>query len=250
MSQEAPELHDLTLSSEIHNQRTGFRTHPVRPSWHILITEKTPGEALFLEEGLRRHGHTVHVAETGAAALNYGTADLMLLDLDLPDMDGVDLCRDIRATSETPLLIVTARDSEVDRVLGLQAGADDYLSKPYSFRELLARMEAVMRRAAPPAPVAESLTLGGLTIEAATRTVKVCGADVPVTRKEFDLLHLLATKPGLIISRRQILRQVWDDPGNSRSRTLDTHINSLRSKLGSSQWITTVRGVGFRLGCS
>lgn len=222
-----------------------------RPNWHVLVVEKEKREAASLQDSLRRYGHTSQVVHTGSAALTgHYNADIVLLDLDLPDMDGVEVCQDIRSVCNTPVVVVTARDSELDRVLGLQAGADDYLAKPYGFRELLARMEAVMRRAVPAPHDKGVLDLGVLSIHPATRTVKLCGYDIPVTRKEFDLLLLLAKQPGEVVPRRQILRHVWNDPGMGRSRTLDTHINSLRNKLGSPLWITTVRGVGFRLGCT
>ncbi|MFD7923241.1 response regulator transcription factor [Streptomyces sp. NPDC059740] len=219
-----------------------------RETWHVLIVENDPRPSDSLPVGLRRHGHTTKVVSTGAAALReYHRADMVLIDLELPDVDGLEVCECIRSACDMPVLAVTSRDSELDRVLGLQAGADDYLVKPYAFRELLARMEAVMRRFRHHIAVPETVTHGALTVDAATRSVKVGGRPVPVTRKEFDLLSLLASRPGMIFSRRQILQQVWGDVDVSRSRTIDTHVNSLRKKLGTADWIVTVRGVGFRL---
>lgn len=200
-----------------------------------------------LARGLQRHGHEVHRVETGNdALLAYEDADLVLLDLELPDLDGLEVCRGIRAACDIPVIAVTARGTELDRVLGLQAGADDYVVKPYGFRELMARMEAVMRRARPHRTPAQVLSHGPLRIDASSREVSVAGRRVEVTRKEFDLLCLLAAHPDTVIPRKQIMRQVWG--GSWSRRTVDTHVSSLRNKLGCSDWIITVRGVGFRLG--
>lgn len=174
--------------------------------------------------------------------------DVVLLDLELPDVDGLEVCRSIRAVCDTPVLAVTSRDSELDRVLGFQAGADDYVIKPYGAPELLARMSAVMRRARPGRPAGSHTQMGPLTIEQDTRSVLLHGRPVPVTLKEFELLLLLASRPGTVVPRRQILQQVWQDTDVQRSRTIDTHVSSLRRKLGSGSWIITVRGVGFKLG--
>lgn len=216
---------------------------------NILVIESETASAGALIHSLMRQGHSAEHANTGSEALRvHHRADLVLLDLDLPDLDGLEVCRGIRATSDTPIITVTARGSELDRVLGLQAGSDDYLVKPYGFRELLARMEAVMRRSAPRADTPQTLTHGPLHIDATTRAVTLHGAPVELTRKEFDLLHLLAAHPGSIVSRRQLMAQIWGDTWPQRGRTVDTHVSSLRGKLGSSSWIITTRGVGFRLG--
>lgn len=215
----------------------------------VLVVESEKQAADTLVEGLRRHGHRAQSVTTGVKALQaHHSADLVLLDLDLPDLDGLEVCRGIRATSETPIIAVTARGTELDRVLGLQAGSDDYVVKPYGFRELLARIEAVMRRVRSRQPAARVITYGSLRIDADTRETRVDGRRVELTRKEFDLLHLLASQPGAVFSRRQLLTQVWDDAWSRQGRTLDTHVSSLRGKLGSSSWIVTIRGVGFRLG--
>ncbi|CAL9620538.1 Transcriptional regulatory protein BaeR [Streptomyces sp. enrichment culture] len=215
----------------------------------ILVVENEPAAAAALVQGLLRQGHHAEHVDTGGAALNaHHDADLVLLDLDLPDLDGLEVCRGIRAVSDTPVITVTARGNELDRVLGLQAGSDDYLVKPYGFRELLARMDAVMRRSRPRAEPARTLSRGPLHIDAATREVTLNGEAVELTRKEFDLLHLLAVHPGAVVSRRQLMAQIWEDTWSQRGRTIDTHVSSLRGKLGSSSWIITVRGVGFRLG--
>ncbi|MBF6045321.1 response regulator [Streptomyces sp. NRRL B-1677] len=218
----------------------------------VLVVESDSRAAETLIQGLRRHGYDTSVAGTGSKALEtYGDADLVLLDLELPDLDGLEICRAVRAASDIPVIAVTARASELDRVLGLQAGADDYVVKPYGFRELMARMEAVMRRARPRGrdrSVAQVITAGPLTIDAGTREIRLGGRRVEVTRKEFDLLRLLASQPEKVISRKELMTQVWDDNWSRPGRTIDTHVSSLRGKLGSAGWIITVRGVGFRFG--
>jgi DNA-binding response OmpR family regulator len=215
----------------------------------VLVVEgdARAGDALF--KGLVRQGYDAHTVASGAEALRaHFEADMVLLDLDLPDLDGLEVCRRIRAVSDTPVIAVTARDSEFDRVLGLQAGSDDYIVKPYGFRELLARIEAVMRRARPqPAPV-RTIDHGPLHIDPAARRATLAGEPLDLTRKEFDLLLLLASRVDSVVSRRQIMAQVWEDTWSPHGRTVDTHVSTLRSKLGSYDWIVTVRGVGFRLG--
>jgi DNA-binding response OmpR family regulator len=216
-------------------------------SWRVLVVENNSHDLEVLAGGLRRHGHQVEGVGTGSAALEaYQVSDIVLLDLDLPDLDGLEVCQSIRSLSDVPLIAVTAWGTELDRVLGLQAGADDYLVKPYGFRELMARMDAVMRRARPQVHTAPVVQSGPLRIDAASREVRLHGRLVEVTRKEFDLLHLLASHPGAVISRKRIMQQVWG--GSWSRRTVDTHVSSLRGKLGSSDWVITVRGVGFRLG--
>ncbi|MGK5544544.1 response regulator transcription factor [Streptomyces sp. URMC 127] len=216
----------------------------------VLVVESDARAAETLVQGLRRHGYDTAVAGTGSKALEvYGDADLVLLDLELPDLDGLEICRAVRAASDVPVIAVTARASELDRVLGLQAGADDYVVKPYGFRELMARMEAVMRRARPGRDRSASvITAGPLTIDAGTREIRLGGRRIEVTRKEFDLLHLLASQPKKVVSRKELMTQVWDDTCSRPGRTIDTHVSGLRGKLGSADWIITVRGVGFRFG--
>lgn len=216
-------------------------------SWRILVVEQDSDDAESLTRGLRLQGHRVDRVATGKAAIQVcGAVDLVLLDLELPDIDGLDVCRGIRKNSDVPIIDVTSRGTELDRVLGLQAGADDYLVKPYGFLELMARMEAVMRRAKPGSSSRRVVSRGPLRIDANLRRISLDGRRIRVTRKEFDLLYLLATDPGTVVPRRRLMQQVWGDYWSSR--TVDTHVSSLRKKLGAPGWIITVRGVGFQLG--
>ncbi|ACU72444.1 two component transcriptional regulator, winged helix family [Catenulispora acidiphila DSM 44928] len=221
----------------------------VRPALRILVAEPDPDSAEQLLRKLRRQGHRAEVVHTGDKALiEFPSADLVLLDLELPDVDGLEICRGIRAVSDVAIITVSERAEEIDCVLGLQAGSDDYLVKPYGFRELMARIDAVMRRIRPGAVRDRVIAHGRLLIDAGCREVRIGGQVVGVTRKEFDLLLLLASQPGTVISRQQIMSQIWQDVWSESTRTIDTHVSSLRSKLGSGSWIVTVRGVGFQLG--
>ncbi|WP_406864109.1 response regulator transcription factor [Streptomyces sp. HUAS MG47] len=230
----------------IRSDLTGSHRPPA--AWRVLVVESDTEDAENLERGLRRHCHDVERAASGAAALSaFEGVDIVLLDLELPDIDGLEVCRRMRAAGSGPVIAVTARGTELDRVLGLRAGADDYLVKPYGFRELLARMDAVMRRVRAHSPAAAPfISHGALSIDTAARRVSVDGRWIDVTRKEFDLLHLLASHPDTVVPRKRIMQQVWGDAWSRR--TIDTHVSSLRTKLGASDWIITVRGVGFQLG--
>ena len=215
-----------------------------------LVVEDDDSIGEPLELGLVREGFAVTRARTVAEALDAGEVDIVLLDLGLPDGDGLDLCRQLRARSAVPIIVVTARGEEVDRVVGLELGADDYVVKPFGFRELLARMRAVLRRAAPGAPeepVAVSAEQGRIALDRRTRRVTVDGAEVVLTRKEHDLLALLAEDPGAVHTREEILTRVWDANWYGPTKTLDVHVASLRKKLGIPEAVETVRGVGFRL---
>ncbi|WP_055551405.1 response regulator transcription factor [Streptomyces sp. NBRC 110028] len=244
-----------------------------------LLIEDDETIAEPLVEGLRRYGLTASHVSTGTAGLEGPYGDIVLLDLGLPDMDGIDVCRGIRQVSDVPIIMLTARGEEADRVLGLELGADDYLAKPFSMRELIARIRAVTRRtqrtepaptarrgagtavapppvlepepapAPAPAPV-QHQTLEGqepLIVDRRTRQVWVGGAPVALTPKEFELLALLTEDPGAVYSRQQILDRVWDPHFHGPTKTLDVHVATLRRKLGDPAWIQTLRGVGFRL---
>ncbi len=201
-----------------------------------------------LAKGLERAGFVVRQERTGGGALEAPEPDVVLLDLGLPDLDGYEVCRRLRARSDVPIIVVTARSDEVDRVIGLELGADDYIVKPFGFRELTARIRAVTRRRTPQGEGSLSVVqVGALTIDRRTRRVMLDGDEVPLTPKEFDLLALLAEDPGAVFTRQRILEEVWDPHWYGPTKTLDVHVASLRRKLGDSGWIETVRGVGFRL---
>jgi DNA-binding response OmpR family regulator len=219
-----------------------------------MVVEDDDSIAEPLEEGLRREGFTVHRVATAAAALEAEPGDLVLLDLGLPDGDGLDVCRALRRRSDIPIIVITARGEEVDRVVGLELGADDYVVKPFGFRELVARMRAVLRRVPAsaddrptPAVGADRAADGRVQLDRRTRTVTVDGAVVVLTRKEYDLLALLSEDPGLVRTREEILERVWDPNWYGPTKTLDVHVASLRKKLGVPEAIETIRGVGFRV---
>ena len=212
------------------------------------MVEDDDSIAVPLCAGLEREGYAVTRVVTGEAALAAKPVDLVLLDLGLPDMDGYEVCRRLRGESSVPVIVVTARADETDRVIGLELGADDYIVKPFGFRELLARIRAVSRRTQQPTLVEPAQTVGSLEIDRRTRRVHLRGAEVALSPKEFDLLALLAEDPGAVVRREEILDQVWDPHWYGPTKTLDVHVASLRKKLGDIRWIETVRGVGYRLG--
>ncbi|MGV9452776.1 response regulator transcription factor [Streptomyces sp. NPDC003635] len=230
----------------------------------VLLIEDDETIAEPLREGLGHFGLTVDHVATGTEGLRGPYGDVVLLDLGLPDMDGIDVCRGIRQVSDVPIVILSARGEEADRVLGLELGADDYLAKPFSVRELVARVRAVTRRTLrTPAPEAAAPVLtasvpdepapgppyepGPLVVDRRTRQVWVGDVPVPLTPKEFELLALLTEDPGAVYSRQQILDRVWDPHYEGPTKTLDVHVAALRRKLGHPAWIQTLRGVGFRL---
>jgi DNA-binding response OmpR family regulator len=213
----------------------------------VLLVEDDDAIAEPMLEGLSREGFAVRRVGTGREALSSPQPDLVILDLGLPDMDGFAVCQQLRARSTVPILVVTARGSEGDKVLGLDLGADDYLVKPFGFRELVARIRAVMRRVEE--PVEEGVQeLGSLVIDRRARKVFVDGDQVSLSPKEYDLLALLAEDPGAVVSRQTILEEVWDPHWYGPTKTVDVHVASLRRKLGRPEWIETVRRVGLRLG--
>jgi two-component system, OmpR family, response regulator RegX3 len=220
----------------------------------VLLVEDDDAIAARLAEGLDRYGFTVSVVSTGAAALTAGPVDVVLLDLGLPDVDGLDVCRRLRAASAVPIIIITARGDEVDTVAGLEVGADDYVSKPFGVREIVARVRAVLRRgvAAPvtgPGPE-QRVELGRVVVDRSARRVFRDGTEVALTPKEFDLLALMAELPGTVFTREQLIEAVWDEHWFGSTRTLDVHVGALRRKIGDALVLDTVRGIGFRLGVS
>ena len=213
----------------------------------VLLVEDDDAIAEPLMEGLTREGFTVERVATGQHALAEHDPDLVILDLGLPDMDGYAVCQQLRARSAVPILVVTARGDEADKVLGLELGADDYLVKPFGFRELVARIRAVMRRV-PDAPVESVQEMGPLQLDRRSRKVFVDGEEVVLSPKEYELLGLLAEDPGAVVNRQTILEEVWDPHWYGPTKTVDVHVASLRKKLGHPEWIETVRKVGLRLG--
>ena len=216
----------------------------------VLVVEDDESIAEPLVEGLEREGFTVTRAASGAAALAAGEADLVLLDLGLPDLDGREVCRRLRARTGVPIIVVTARSDELDRVLLLEMGAYDYVVKPFGFRELVARIRAVQRRTGSGPGRGEPIQqeLGPLLIDRAARRVWLAGEELDLTPKEFDLLAYLAAEPSRVRTREDIIASVWDEHWWGPTKTLDVHVASLRRKLGGAHaWITTLRGVGYRL---
>ena len=221
----------------------------------ILLVEDDRSIADSLVEGLTAERYTVQHVATGAAALAASDYDIVLLDLGLPDIDGRDVFRQLRSRGAIPIIMLTARAEEFDRVLGLELGADDYVTKPFSFRELVARIRAVSRRtleaigdaSTTAANSIEVQTIESLTIDRRTRRVQVNDGEIALTAKEFDLLAYLALDTGAVRTRTEILENVWDAHWYGPTKTVDAHVASLRKKLGHHDWIQAVRGVGFRL---
>ena len=218
---------------------------------HVLLVEDDRSIADSVVASLGSAGFEVAHVMSGAAAvdaLGLATPDVVLLDLGLPDMDGLDVARSIREKSTVPVIIVSARGDELDRVLGLELGADDYVVKPFSQRELIARIRAVTRRGLGDGQDGGtgSAGTGRLVIDERTRSATVDGVEVVLTAKEFDLLSYLAAEPGIVFRRNDILEHVWDTNWYGTTKTLDAHVASLRKKLGHPDWIQAVRGVGFK----
>jgi DNA-binding response OmpR family regulator len=212
-----------------------------------LVVEDEDAIADPLVAGLRREGYDVSRVATGDGALQASPADLVLLDLRLPDIDGLDVCRQLRERSRTPIIVLTARGEEADRVVGLELGADDYVVKPYGLRELIARIRAVTRRAASVGADVGPLRAGTLEVDERSRRATLGARELELTPKEFELLAALARDPGAAVSRQRLLAEVWQTSWYGSSKTIDVHVAALRKKLGDPGWIETVRGVGFRL---
>lgn len=223
----------------------------------ILVVDDEPSITEFVSYNLRKEGWQVDVAEDGDTALELAAAnqfDLVVLDVMLPGMDGYEVCRRLRATSRVPVLFLSARDTELDKVVGLEIGADDYLSKPFGVRELIARVKALLRRAEPgsrePSVAGGQVTSGGVTVDEAAHTARTDQGDIDLTPREFELLACLMRHAGKVLSREQLLREAWGWEYLVETKTVDTHIKRLRDKLESAgadpALVETVRGYGYR----
>ncbi len=222
----------------------------------ILLVDDEEAVQKLLTYPLERDGYRVVSARDGDEALRrFGEqpVDLVVLDLMLPQLDGLEVCKRLRATSHVPIIILTARDDEVDKVLGLELGADDYITKPFSIREFRSRVKAALRRASAPkheAVGSETISIDGLLVDPGRRTVELNGGAVELTYVEFELLSTLASRPGRVYSRRALLEALWGDADYRDPRTIDVHVRHLREKLEATpsepEFILTVRGVGYR----
>ena len=215
----------------------------------ILVVDDEPNIAELIELYLSRESYQVVTADSGEAALRAAAEHrprLVVLDIGLPDIDGLEVCRRLRQTSTIPVIFLTARDSEVDRVVGLELGADDYVTKPFSPPELVARVKAVLRRT-DPAATTDIIQVADATIDLGRREVRVRGEVIAFTTREFELLQFLAEHPGLALSRQQILDGVWGYDWFGDERTVDVHLAQIRKKLDGAVRIDTVRGIGYRL---
>jgi DNA-binding response OmpR family regulator len=217
----------------------------------IVLVEDDPNIADLVDMYLRQDGYRVYQAtdgQTGLDLVKTRAARLVILDVGLPGpLDGLDVCRQLRQTSDIPIIMLTARDDEVDRVLGLELGADDYVTKPFSPRELVARVKAILRRADTPARPPAVLSAGAVQVDLGRREARVDGEVVPLAAREFELLAYLAENRGLALSRRQLLNGVWGVDWVGDERTVDVHVRQLRKKLGDALPLVTVWGVGYRL---
>ncbi len=220
----------------------------------VLLVEDESSIADPFAQALTRNGFATVIARTAAAAVELAQAeapDVILLDLTLPDGDGLDVCRELRRQSDVPIIMLTARGTVTDRVLGLELGADDYVVKPFATGEVISRIRAVLRRTRPPATVVAPRTVGDLRLDGGARRAWLGPDELKLTRKEFDLLARLAAEPGQVVTRETLMSEVWDENWFGSTKTLDVHIAALRRKLGDSpltpRYVETVRGVGFRM---
>ena len=213
----------------------------------VLLVEDDIRVGGALETAMRRRGYDLIRVGTAAGALAAPPVDLVLLDLSLPDGDGIEVCRELRRRGDVAIIAVTARAQERDRIQGLRTGADDYVVKPFGMAELQARIDAVMRRAARSAPHRGRVEVDGLTIDLDAHRVTVEGAEISLTRKEYDLLVALARRPGTVVTRDELLADVWQTTWAGNPHTVEVHVAALRAKLGDPALVQTVRGVGYRL---
>jgi len=218
----------------------------------ILVVEDESSIASFVSLYLRNAGYTVRTAATGSEALSDAAANspaLVVLDLMLPDIDGIEVCKRLRQSSDVPILMLTARDEDVDKIIGLEVGADDYLTKPFNPRELVARIKSILRRSSPERRElqTEVITHGDLRVDAGRRETTVNGEEVQLAPKEFDLLWELLDHRGLVLTRDQLLERVWGYTFAGDTRTVDVHVRQLRRKLGDSCPVATVWGVGYKV---
>ena len=219
----------------------------------ILIIEDERPIAELLKYSLEREGYQVRMAHTGAdglAAIAAKTPDLILLDLMLPDMDGLSICRQVTEQRRAPIIIVSAKNDQVDKIIGLEYGADDYITKPFDIREVLLRIQSVLRRggaASPQTGPSDVLSLGDLTLTRSKHEVQKGGVRIELTPKEFDLLAILLENKGKVLSRAELLEKVWEFASIGDTRTVDIHIQRLRRKLGTDKLIETVFGVGYKI---
>jgi two-component system alkaline phosphatase synthesis response regulator PhoP len=225
---------------------------PIQKPQPVLVVEDEASIASFVSLYLKNAGYDVQVAPTGEDALSKAEAQqpaLIVLDLMLPDIDGIEVCRRIRRLSDVPILMLTARDEDVDKIIGLEVGADDYLTKPFNPRELVARVKSILRRATPDRREIADTTIrhGDLCVDAGRREVKVGDEDIKLAPKEFDLLWELLDHRGLVLTRDQLLERVWGYTFAGDTRTVDVHVRQLRRKLGDASPIVTVWGVGYKV---
>src|SRR5213593_3281753 len=218
----------------------------------VLVVEDEASIASFVSLYLKNAGYEVSVAETGEDAISKAETlepSLIVLDLMLPDIDGIEVCRRLRRRSDVPILMLTARDEDVDKIIGLEVGADDYLTKPFNPRELVARVKSVLRRSAPDPRELESAQIrhGDLAVDAGRREVHVGEQEIQLAPKEFDLLWELLDHRGLVLTRDQLLERVWGYTFAGDTRTVDVHVRQLRRKLGDASPIVTVWGVGYKV---
>jgi DNA-binding response OmpR family regulator len=218
----------------------------------VLVVEDETSIASFVALYLKNAGYGIRTVGSGQEALDslaQERPDLIVLDLMLPDLDGLEVCKRVRQSSDVPILMLTARDEDVDKIIGLEVGADDYLTKPFNPRELVARVKSILRRSVPDRrePQTRQITHGKLEIDAGRREVQVDGEEVQLAPKEFDLLWELLDHRGLVLTRDQLLERVWGYTFAGDTRTVDVHVRQLRRKLGDASPIVTVWGVGYKV---